>query len=154
MGGVASCSMSNRYHKTIWVKYDTERKYVTMKGYTIEGQVGVGGFVVGAGMAVNKCYDWVKIKAQFTPIPADDFIELSVDCKDRKIMYVTIIADGGNLICNTLGQPDKNLIVTKNGCLRSANEKKVMQEHPRFSGPKYCPEEKNPSSGIKSKAKR
>ena len=70
MGGVASCSMSNLYNKTIWVKYDVEKKYVTMEDYTIEGQVGVGEFSVGAGVSVSKSYDWVKIKAQFTPIPA------------------------------------------------------------------------------------
>ena len=149
MGGVASCSMSNRYHKTIWVKYDTDRKYVTMESYTIEGQVEVGGFVVGAGVAVNKCYDWVKIRKQFTPIPADNFIELAVDCKDKKIMYVTIIGDDEKIICNTLGQTDKNLIVTEDGLLRSANEKSLMEVRPKFMMPKYC----RPSR-IKSKAKR
>ena len=137
MGGVALCSMTNLYNKTIWVKYDTERKYVTMKGYTIEGQVGVGEFSAGASVAVSKCYDWVKIKAQFTPIPADNFIELAIDCKDKKIMYVTIIGDDEKIICNTLGQIDKNLIVTEDGLLRSANENNVMEVHPKFKKKKF-----------------
>ena len=158
MGGVALCTMGNLYNKTIWVKYDVEKKYVTMENYTIKGQVGVGEFSVGAGVAVSKSYDWVKIKAQFTPIEAGgDFIELAVDCKDSPIMYVTIIADDGKIICNTLGQIDKNLIVTENGKLRSASEKKVMEVHPKYEKEKekYAgPVNKKPVPAIAGTSKR
>ena len=154
MGGVALCSMGNLYNKTIWVKYDVEKKYVTMEDFTIEGQVGVGEFSVGAGVSVSKSYDWVKIKAQFTPIKADDFIELAVDCKDSKIMYVTIIADGGKIICNTLGQIDKNLIVTEDGTLRSAaSGKNVMEVHKKYEKMKQ-PKSKEPVPAIAGTSKR
>ena len=132
MGGAVSCSMANLYNQRIWVKYDVEKKYVLMEDYTIEGQVGVADTSFGAGVSVSKQYDWVKIKSQFTPIPSNDFIEPVVDCKDSKIMYVTIIGEDKKIICNTHGQVDKNLIVTADGVLRTANEKKIMKVHPRY----------------------
>ena len=71
-------------------------------------------------------------------------------------MYVTIIADGGKIICNTLGQIDKNLIVTENGQLRTAG-KKVMEVHPKYeemkekyAGPVY----KKPAPAIAGTSKR
>ena len=132
MGGIALCSMGNLYNQRIWVKYDVEKKYVLMEDYTIEGQVGVGEVSVGGSVSVSKKYDWVKIQAQFTPIPSNEFIELAVDCKDRKVMYVTIIGDDKKVICNTLGQVDKNLIVTENGLLRLASAKNFMQVHSKY----------------------
>ena len=134
MGGIASCSLTNKYNKKIWVKYDVERKYVNMEDYTIEGQVGFSEFSVGAGVSVSKRYDWVKIQSQFTPIASgsDSFIELAVECKDSKVMYVTIVAEDGEIICNTLGKTDKNLIVTEDGQLRTAHEKNFTEVHPRY----------------------
>ena len=159
MGGIASCTMTNKYSSTIWVKYDVEKKYVRMEDYTIQAEVGFAEASVGASGSVNKTYDWVKINAQFTPIPTDDFIESSVDCRDRKIMYVTIVGEDGKVICNTLGKTDKNLIVAENGQLRSASEKDFTEVHPWYGKMKPTGSgsvKKNPPTaiaGIKSNAK-
>ena len=117
MGGIASCTMYNKYRTMIYVKYAVERKYVTMEEYKIEGEVGVGVASAGAGVSVRKTYDWDKIKAD-SPILPNGFLEQSVDCKHSKIIYLSIVGDDEKKICTALGKTDKNLIVMEDGQLR------------------------------------
>ena len=127
------CVMANRYHKTIWVKHDVEKKHVQVEDYSIKGQVGVGGLTVGAGVSVGKKYDWVKIESQFTPIPSNEYIDPVVNCRDSNLIYLTIIDNDEKIICNTYGTYDKNMLVTEKGLLRAADPKNIWVEHPRHA---------------------
>ena len=137
MGAASStveCTLANRYHQKIWVKYDVERKYVSVKEYTIKGQVGAGGFTAGIGVSAKTQFDWVKVKADFTPVPPRELIDPVVNCEDKKIMFLTIIADDKKILCNTygIGQKHRNLVVTEKGMLRKVKPKNYWDDHPDY----------------------
>ena len=123
MGGVVSTTIGNRYHKKIWVKCDVERKYVQMENYAVRGQVGVGGISGGAGLRTSKKYDWHKIEMQFSPIKPGDYKRFDIDCKDVSVVYVTIIADDEEIVCNSIPRhKDRNIVITENAEYRTADK--------------------------------
>ena len=133
MGGSVSTSIGNRYRKKIWVKYDVEKKYVQMEDYTIEGQLGFSEISIGAGVSVSRKYDWNKIQMDFTPIKSGDFKELTIDCKDSKVVYITIVAEDGEIICKTWPMHVANsIVVTDEGGLRMAEENDPLKAHKKY----------------------
>lgn len=128
MGCVVSHSIANRYSKTIWVKCDVKKKNGQMEKYTVEGQEGFAGIELGTGIS----YDWNKIETKFTPVNSGDFKELSVKLKDKKVMYVTVIAEDGEIICDSLPIDYKRVVVTKDAQLRKAQKKQPMKLHKKY----------------------
>ena len=123
MGPRASTQVGNRYHERIWVKCDVEKKYVTMSEYSLELDVSVGGAEVGATPRVKREYKWHEIKAKFTPIESGHYKEFVVDTSDSKTVYVTIIAEDGEIIANALPRyKDDDLVVLEDRELREASE--------------------------------
>ena len=133
MGGTVSNSIGNRYGKKIWVKYDVEKKYVQMEDYTVEGQVGFSEISAGVGVSVSRKYDWNKIQMDFTPIKSGDFKELTIDCKDSKVVYITIVAEDGEIICKTWPMNVANsIVITEEGGLRMAEESNPLKAHRKY----------------------
>lgn len=132
MGGLVSCSIGNRYNQRIWVKYDAEKRYVQMEEYSIEVQVGLAEIELGAGVAVSKKYDWKRIETKFTPVDPMDFKELAIDCKDSKVMFVTIIAENDKIICNSWPINYKRVVVTKDAQLRKGVKNQPLKVHNKY----------------------
>ena len=128
-GSKVSCTLANRYHKRIWVKCEVEPTS-NIKQHGVGGAF--GGIGVAASVSKQQEYDWAKIGQNFSPIPSYEYLEFTVDCKDSNIIYVTIIDDDRNFICDKLGIKYTKLVVTEAGLLRAAHPDNCWKEHPRY----------------------
>lgn len=124
MPRVKPTRIGNKYNQTIWVKVDVEEKYISMSGGRVEGNVNVAG--AGAGVGVQHCcqVEWKKVKAEFNPIQPGHRQKFDMDSKGRVLVYITIVANDGNVLCNALSRElETNLVVTEKGQVVTAKEK-------------------------------
>ncbi|KAK3598107.1 hypothetical protein CHS0354_020967 [Potamilus streckersoni] len=125
MGGKSSTHVANSYNKAIWVKCDAERSYVLVSKY--EGSVAVED--IGSGSAsVERQFEWSKIKADFTRILPNEVLRFDVDTRSTDVVYVTIIADGGEVLANALPKrEDYSVMVAENGQVRDVIYGRIWQ---------------------------
>ena len=138
MGGAVSSSIGNNYGKKIWVKYNVEKKYVTMENYEVTGQIEFAGISAGASGAVSQKYDWNKVRIHFTPIKPGDFKEIDIESKTSEVVYITIVADDSEILCQTWSMNiGRSLVITEEGGLRESGHK-PLQVHRRYESADYC----------------
>lgn len=129
MGSTVSTTIGNAYHKKVWVKMDFESEYVKMSSMKTKAEVGGGPTHVGSGVEITKEYDWHKITAQFNPIKTRDYKIFDFENSGKKVIYLTIIADDEEIICNCLScKKDKNILITEDGTLRPAQRNAPLKQ--------------------------
>lgn len=114
MGKVVSTTVANRSDKKIWIKYDFQDNNVMMEKFQMGGQLGFAGAAVQGRANVAKWYDWKKIEMQFNPIMAGDFKRFDIRASGNDVVYLSIITDQGEIICNASPkQIDRNIVITE-----------------------------------------
>ena len=73
-----------------------------------------------------------KIETKFTPVNPGDFKELTIDCTDSKVMYVTIVAGNELIICNSWPIDFKRVVVTKEAQLRKGEKDNPLKVHKKY----------------------
>ena len=142
MCGNASISIGNLYHKTIFVKYNVQQKYVTLEEFAIKGGLTVAGFGAEGSGKQKKQYDWDKINIEFTPIRPNKFLKRQVT--DIHV-YLTIITEDGDVVVNTwYVNKDANFVVTEDMDLAEADYKYPLKIHKDYV--KTFRANKNPTS--------
>ena len=125
MGKIVTSTVASRYHKKIWVKYDFERKYVVLENFSVGLEGSAAGASAGGNITVQREFDWYKIRMEFSPIAAGDYKRYDIDCHDAAIVYLTIVADDGEVICNAHPKKaDRCVVITEAAKLRDADKKK------------------------------
>ena len=117
--GNTSTHVANRYHKNIYVRCDAERKYTSMENFTVSTSAGYSGVSVNVKRDGRVFYNWNKIVAGFSKIKPGKFLKFDVDCRDSDTVYISIVAEDGELICNSISkQEDYSVLVDQYGNLR------------------------------------
>ena len=118
-------SVGNLYKEKIWVKYDVEKKYVKVEDFKAKLEVEVSGVEVGPDISSRREYDWKKIEVKFTPINPGDY---KYKKEETKNAYLTIITDGGKVVCNTwYVDKDYSWLVTEDLELRRARRRNPLE---------------------------
>lgn len=102
MGGWTSTHVANGYQKTIYVKCDAERRYVTMANFSSSSSKSIEGASISESRSGGISLDWNKIQAGFSKILPKKYIKYEVDCSGTSTVYVSIVAEGGEVICDAL----------------------------------------------------
>lgn len=112
MGTVVSTTVANRSAQKIWIKYDFQDQNVIMEKFGIEGKLGFEGATAEGRVDVEKWYNWKKINMQFNPVQGGDFKRFDIRASDNDIVYLSIITEKGEIICNASPKKiDRNIVI-------------------------------------------
>lgn len=112
MGTVVSSTVANMSTEQIWIKYDFQDKNVIMEKFTREGKLGFEGATVEGGDNVEKVYDLKKNEMQFTPVLGGKVKRFDIRASCNDIVYLSIITDKGEIICNAIPKKiDRNIVI-------------------------------------------
>ena len=115
--------VGNQYDQKIYVKVAWEQKY--LEASKAEGGFGVQVAGVGVGGGLMKCTQttWKTEVPGLSLIQPGYSLKFTVDSKDSDLVFITIIAENGEVLCNALSRSkDENLLVLKNGQVCTASE--------------------------------
>ena len=79
-----------------------------------------------AVLDTNTQYDWQYAGLhKFTKIGSGELLQFYLDAKDGKV-FIMILTQNGYVVCHSHPYaPDQNVIVNRNGCLKSAKSGEV-----------------------------
>ena len=120
---ISHTRVGNRYNQKIWVKVSWEQKY--LEASKAEGGGGVQVAGVGVGGGFKKCTQttWKTEVSGLSPIQPGHRQKFAVDSKDSDLVFITIIAEDGDVLCNALSRyKNENVVVQENGQVCTATE--------------------------------
>lgn len=124
---VKATRIGNNYNQTVWVKCDVEKKYVLMSGGGVSVNLDVAGAGVGVGLQRASEVQWKTVQSKFSPIKSGGRQKFEIDSKGCKLVYITIVAADGYILCNALPRQLKtNVVVTEDGQVVTAEKKNPM----------------------------
>ena len=125
-------SIANASDETILYRYIDEKAYLEMKETSTKGQLGIGDVKVGAERAEAKTYAYWEVAGPgMSRLQPYDHHRLALTPRGSRIVYVTIKTENGKIIWDNLQQDKKrNIVITNNLKIRTADNKDPYKEHP------------------------
>ena len=120
---ISNTRVGNLYNQTIWAKVSWEQKYVEASKATGGGDLQLPG--IGISGRFQRCTKaaWKIEVTGLSPILPGGSQKFVVDSKDSPLVFITIIAENGDILCNALSREnDTNVVVQNNGQVVTATE--------------------------------
>lgn len=121
MARVVTSTIASRLEDIkLWVKVDFQQHSVLAENFAVGGALkwlGTGAEFRGDR---QKLFDWTKIELKFTPIPAQQFIRFDIPAHGNDVVYLTIITEGGEILCNACPKKiDRNIVIMEDKRIRN-----------------------------------
>ena len=150
-GGVKATMVANKYNQTIWVKCDVEKQYPLMLGGEVMAQLNFAGVGVGGGTKHCSQVQWNIVQAQFSPIMRQRHQKFVFESKGCRIVYITIVADNGKILCDTLPRRlGTNVVVAECGTVVTADEENPFKQMSQAGLPYGLEFDSDKGNGLQS----